>query len=409
MADHAVPDRDLPDPSLPPSPAAASPDAPALPAGLRARLAALLPGAVVESVVALGPDEAAQEGATQEAAARGRQALKALGYGRPLRVALRRPDGERTAVVLHTALPNDFGHDRRADRAEAMLLAYDTFASVPGHVRALDVGAIAADGTLISLASSGEFYLITEWADGTLYADDLRRVARTGEATPRDLARAEALARHLAALHARPGSHEGAYARAIRDLLGHGEGIAGISDGYPPDTPAAPPARLEALETACLRWRWKLRGRFERLRRTHGDFHPFNVLFQGGDGGAPDAPGRVVLLDASRGSEGDPADDVAALTINYLFFGVGDAERPRWSAGLGRLWERFFVTYLEAQREVDVLAALAPFYAWRALVVASPLWYPDLSAEARDRILGFAERALAAPRFDPAWGAEVMA
>jgi hypothetical protein len=375
---------------------------------LRARLDALLPGAVVTSVTVLGPDEGAP----------GRQALKALGYGRPMRVSLRRPDGEPTAVVVHTALPNDFGHDRRADRAEAMVLAYDTFGTLPGHVRALDVGAIAKDGSLISLAETGEFYLITEWCDGTLYADDLRRVARTGKATPRDFARAEALARHLATLHAHPGSHEGAYTRAIRDLFGHGEGIAGISDGYPPDTPAAPPARLEALEAACLRWRWRLRGRVERLRRTHGDFHPFNILFApAGEASsrtqeAVDTttdPGRIVLLDASRGAEGDPADDVAALTINYLFFGVGEDDRPRFPGGLGRLWERFFVTYLEAQREVDVLAALAPFYAWRALVVASPLWYPDLPAPARDRMLRFAERALAAPRFDPACATEAMA
>ena len=355
-----------------------------LPAGLRARLEALFPGAAIERVVALRDDET------------GGEEMKSLGYGRPLRIELAR-GAERFAVVFHTARPDDFGHDRRADRVGNLLLAYDTFGAVPHHARALDAGLVRTDGALVSLADTTEPYLVTSWVAGTLYADDLRRVAAAGAATSDDVARAEALARVLLEIHAQPGSHAGAYTRAIRDLLGHGEGIFGLVDSYASDTPGAPPARLRALEEACLAWRWRLRTRTARLRRTHGDFHPFNIVF-----GADGAP---VLLDASRGSEGDPADDVACLAINYLFFGAGHAG---WAAGLGRLWQRFWATYLAGDR-VDVLAAVAPFFAWRALVLASPRWYPHLRAADRERILAFAERALAAERFDPAWGAEAMA
>jgi aminoglycoside phosphotransferase (APT) family kinase protein len=243
------------------------------------------------------------------------------------------------------------------------------------------------DGALVSLAQTGEPYLVTAWVDGALYADDLRRV-QASAATPRDVVRAEHLARVLLEIHAQPGSHPGAYTRAIRDLLGHGEGIFGLVDAYPPDV--VPASRLRTLEEACLAWRWKLRARGDRLRRTHGDFHPFNLVF---------GAGGLVLLDASRGSEGDPADDVACLTINYLFFGRGQ--------GLADLWTAFWRVYLAGDAD-DVLAAVAPFYAWRALVLASPIWYPHLAAADRDRILGFAERALAADRFDPAWGLEAM-
>jgi hypothetical protein len=88
-----------------------------------------------------------------------------------------------------------------------------------------------------------------------------------------------------------------------------------------------------------------------------------------------------------------------------LFFGVGHAN---WATGLGQLWDRFWQTYL-AGDTVDVCAAVAPFFAWRALVLASPKWYPHLSDVDRDRILRLAERVLAAERFDPAWGAEAMA
>lgn len=360
-----------------------------LPAGLRARLEVLYPGATIERVTALEDDESSGD------------AMKALGYGRPLRIELAAGAHHHT-LVFHTARPDDFGHDRRADRIGNLVLAYDTFGKLPHHVAAIDVGTVRADGQLVSVANTGEPYLLTTWVSGTLYADDLRRVATTGVVSAGDVARAERLAELLLEIHSAAGSHAGAYTRAIRDLLGHGEGIFGLVDSYEP-SPASPGAgpgpsisgpRLRAIEEACLAWRWKLRDRTERLRRTHGDCHPFNIVC--GD--------DITLLDASRGSEGDPADDVACLTINYLFFGAG---HPGWGTGLGKLWDRFWTAYL-ARDGVDVLAAVAPFYTWRALVLASPKWYPNLADSERDRILRFAERVLAAERFDPAWGAEAM-
>jgi len=308
-----------------------------------------------------------------------------------LRIELANGDA-RTTIVFHTARPDDFGHDRRADRVANCVLAYDTFGKLPNHVTALDVGCVRADGSLVSLADTGEPYLLTTWSTGALYADELRRIAKSGTASEQDIAHADRLAQLLLEIHSAPGSHAGAYTRAIRDLLGHGEGIFGLVDSYPA---SALTPRLRALEEACLAWRWKLRDRTSRLRRTHGDCHPFNIVI--GD--------DVKLLDASRGSEGDPADDVACLTINYLFFGIGHAG---WRGGLGALWDRFWQTYL-AGDQVGVLDAVAPFYAWRALVLASPLWYPHQTDADRDRILAFAERVLAAERFDPAWGAEAMA
>jgi hypothetical protein len=277
-----------------------------------------------------------------------------------------------------------------------VLLAWDTFGQLPDHVRALDVGAVARDGRLISLADAGELYLLTEWAPGTLCADELRRIAHSGRAEPRDLERAGALARWLVALH-RPIDRPAAYVRAIRDLIGHGECLFGIIDGYGDGAPGAPVERLRAIERSCVEWRWKLRPRTHRLRRTHGDFHPFNVVFDGA---------RLRVLDASRGSMGDAADDVAAMLINFPFFAV--ERRESWAHGLAPLYRRFWGSYLDGSGDRELPEVLAPFLAWRALVVSCPLFYPRLGARERDALLGWAERALAAPRFDPEWAEELF-
>ncbi|HTN82529.1 MAG TPA: aminoglycoside phosphotransferase family protein [Sorangium sp.] len=348
---------------------------------VRQLIEAVLPDARVVEVAAMGPDGGASHDLTG----------KAAGYGAPRRITVARPDGSTQRLVLHTSTANEFGHDRRSDRAAEMLLAFDTFGSIPSHVEVVDVGSLTRDDRFVSLRDAGEFYLLTTYAEGQVYADDLRRIARERRAAPEDLARCEALARYLVALHAAPGAQPGSYRRAVRDLVGHGEGIFGIIDGYPDSVPGAPPERLQAIERRCVAWRWKLRGRDQRLARTHGDFHPFNIVF--------DEASRLTLLDTSRGSQGDPADDVTCLAINYVFFAL-DAPGA-WQGGLRALWRRFWRVYLDGSGGAGALDVAAPFLAWRALVLANPAWYPAVPGRARDALLTFVERALDAPRFDP--------
>jgi len=318
--------------------------------------------------------------------------LKHVGYGEPALLRYR-VAGEEKRAVLHTMAPNWFGHDRRSDRAALVLLAADTYGAVPRHTRVLDVGAVDAGGELVSLRGDGEFWLLTGYAEGALYARDLRALEERGRAGERDLARARALAEYLVELHREPvdGPPE-LYHRAVRDLVGSGEGIFGIADSYPSGGPI-PFTRLAALERRCVDFRWRLRGREGRLRRTHGDFHPYNILFREG--------ADFTLLDASRGGVGDPADDLAALTINYVFGAVvypGAREH-----GLAPVWSAFWSAYLDGSGDREALEVIPPFFAWRALVVASPVWYPALTADARDRLLRFAEDALE-NGFDPGTG-----
>jgi hypothetical protein len=119
----------------------------------------------------------------------GEATTKAAGYGLPLRVRVVGPDLVEQSLVLRTASANDFGHDRRSDRALGMLLAYDTFPRIPRHIQALDVGAVLEDGRLVSLRDAKEHYLLTTYAPGVPYAEDLRRIARqsTVAARPRTL------------------------------------------------------------------------------------------------------------------------------------------------------------------------------------------------------------------------------
>ena len=350
-------------------------------------LARVEPGSEVVEVTLLNPD------AGQAAATR-----KAVGYGEPLKIRVRKQGVERT-LVLHTASTNAFGHDRRADRAASMLLAFDTFASIAQHVTALDVGAITSDGkALVSLGSTSEFYLLTQWAEGHVYADELRALGERGVLSETDRSHCLGLARYLANLHQTPLSGDIAYRRAIRDLLGSGEGIFGIIDGYPANVSEASPARLRGIEERCLEWRWRLKDRTRRLRRTHGDFHPFNIVY--------DERGALTLLDTSRGSVGDPADDVACLAINYIFFALDRADA--WANAFKALWYEFWTSYEAEAHDPELRACVAPFLAWRGLVLANPVWYASVSARARDRLLTFVERTLDAERFAPELAEEVF-
>ena len=344
----------------------------------------LLPGAQVVRLTALGEEAATEDGAD-----------KAFGYGKPIRVELRTADGETRKLVFHVAQPNSFGHDRRADRAEDAVLAFDTFGLIPNHAAAVDFGVMRPED-MLSLRSAGEFFVITEYAEGEPYAHKLAEIGTRGGLLDKDLEQCDQLADYLSTLHSKKIAGPDAYRRSIRDLVGHGEGIFGLVDNFPSDVAGASKERIDRLEAQCVQWRSRLRGREARLSRTHGDFHPFNILFSD--------EGALTLLDASRGCQGDPADDATCLAINYLFFGLENST----PAAFRLLWTRFWGHYLAKSGDHDLLSIAPPFLAWRTLVLTNPVWYPNVTETTREALLGLAESSLESGRLDPAAAAELL-
>jgi len=314
---------------------------------------------------------------------------KGFGYGVPVRVDYQ-SGGQRRTAVLHTMSASAFGHEHMSDRARILLWSHQAFNRLPRHVRSLDVGGFHPDGQVVSLGNVEELCLLTDYVEGKAYVTDLDRIRDTGELTELDEARADALCDYLLEIHKTSRADPGLYIRRNRELLGDGECIMGLTDSYPPH-PLFPPQVLEEIERRCVKWRWRLKDRTHRLRQIHGDFHPWNILFGSGT--------DFRLLDRSRGEFGDPADDLTSLTMNYLFFSLQRSERLEGS--FETLFLRFWERYLEGSGDCEILQVAAPFFAFRGLVMASPLWYPTLSDTIRQRLLEFILSVLEEETFDP--------
>jgi len=67
-----------------------------------------------------------------------------------------------------------------------------------------------------------------------------------------------------------------------------------------------------------------------------------------------------------------------------------------------RLFRLFWDRYLERTGDQGVLEPAPPFFAFRGLVVASPVWYPDISMTTRRKLFNFIEEVLNQSAFDPA-------
>jgi len=318
------------------------------------------------------------------------RAQKKCGYGTPFRLEYESAGGEQKRAVLHTLGPSHFCHEHMSDRAQILLWQRDTFNRLPRHIRAIDAGTIQADGTEASLGAAEEFFLLTEYSEGAVYYLDLECVAKSGALTELDVARADALCDYLVDIHSVPGPDGELYTRRIRKLVGHGECIMGIADSFA-GTVFHPVNELRQIEHLCVDWRWRLKSRKHRLRQVHGDFHPWNILFgQGTD---------FRVLDRSRGEFGDPADDVACLTMNYVFFSL---ERSgRLEDAFERLFLRFWERYLEKSSDQEILQVVAPFFVFRALVMANPVWYPNLAETLRRLLFEFSLAILSQECFDP--------
>jgi hypothetical protein len=164
----------------------------------------------------------------------------------------------------------------------------------------------------------------------------------------------------------------------------------GLTDSYPDGLEYVDEDDLCEIEKRCVDWRWKLKRKTHRLAQVHGDYHPWNVLFRTGT--------DFSVIDRSRGEWGESADDVAAMTINYLFYSLQSC--GRLAGPFKSLFDRFWRNYLDKMGDEEILEVVQPFYAWRGLVIASPIWYPNLPLEVRNMLFNFIRNVLETERFN---------
>lgn len=295
-----------------------------------------------------------------------------------------------TPYVIKGLFPEGLEHDYAADRAQVFLLDLEDFKKLPGHVKAIDVLAEMEDGSIKSIGGGKEYYLLMEKADGRHYFNDLAAFGDKEVLDTTDKEKIKAMSSYLADIHSLKKDSKSLHWRKVRDTIGHGECLMGVFDTYPDGTVSY--EDMAVIEKKCVDWRARLKPKYGRLCQVHGDFHPGNIWFKNNT--------DFILLDRSRGAWGDPADDVTALTMNYIFFSInkfGKLAGPYLEA-----MQMFYDEYIKATGDTELLEVVAPFYAFRGAVVANPAFYPDVTRENRIRILNFVNGVLD----DEAFGVE---
>ncbi len=104
------------------------------------------------------------------------------------------------------------------------------------------------------------------------------------------------------------------------------------------------------------------------------------------------APVELLSLRPLKGAlreEEDPKGfGYGAPLVNYLFFGLLKGEDR--AEPFHRLFVKFFNVYLDETGDRELFEVLPPFYLFRAVVIAHPLWYPEIPDRVRISLLRFA-------------------
>lgn len=316
--------------------------------------------------------------------------LKGFGYATPCVIEFI-VNGETKHVIMETARSEDSGRDYFSEGAGSLLWQHSAFNKLPKHAHSIDVGSFTMDGESIkSLGDCREFFIVTEYIDGQRYKFDLDRIKEIGQLNKIDEQRCLALSDYLVMVHKVKRDAPWLYAKGTRELFGHSECIMGLLDSYPSELELISESNLINIEQNSVIWRWRLKRKTHRLSQIHGNFHPWNVIF------CEDTEFKVV--NRSRSEWGEPADDVAAMSTNYIFYSL---QKYGELAGVfERLFILFWENYLQKTRDMEILEVIQPFYVWRSLFAASPTWYPNLARDVRIKLLNFAKNVLEVERFD---------
>ncbi len=323
------------------------------------------------------------------------------------------------SYVVKTLIPENFGHEYPSDRAGIFLLDLDEFKNLPKHVKAVDVLAEMENGSIKSIGGGKEYYLLMEKGEGKNYFNDLNEFAAKKTLEAVDVEKIKTMASYLAEIHSLKKDSKALYWRKLRDTVGHGECLMGVFDTYPDGTLSY--GEMADMIKKSVDWIYRLKPKYKRLSQIHGDFHPGNIWFTLKDTGKrrhgekgkkimKESCHRVtaspchpvidfLLLDRSRGPWGEPADDITALAINYIFFSIKkhNSVTGPYLEGL----QLFFDEYVRLSGDDELYEVAAPFFAFRGAVVANPVFYPEVSAPQRKMIFGFVNKVLDLKRFIP--------
>lgn len=310
--------------------------------------------------------------------------LKKFGYGIPYIIEFI-VKGETKSVVLETMRPGRFGHEHFSDRAQVLMWQHSAFNKLPKHARSVDVGAFTLNGSLKSLGDCTEFFIVTETVEGQPYHRDLDRIKEEKRLIQLDKDRCQALSNYIADVHTVKKDAPQLYMRRIRDLVS-----MYACDSYPTGLEYIDDKELCEIEKKCVEWRWKIRSKTHRCSQVHGDFYPWNILMREGT--------DFSVLDRSRGEWGEPADDTSAMSINYIFYSL--QTYGKLAGPFATLFDVFWNTYLDKTGDEEMLKVIQPFYAWRGLVIASPVWYPNLGLDVRMKLFNFVRNVLETEELD---------
>jgi len=321
------------------------------------------------------------------------------------------------SYVVKTLLSEGLGHDYPSDRAAVFLLDLDEYKNLPRHVKGIDVLAEMEDGSIKSIGGGREYYLLMERGTGRHYFNDLTEFSHRDRLEISDIEKIEAMTSYLSDIHSVKKDSKTLYWRKLRDTVGHGECLMGVFDTYPDGTLSY--YEMANIIKKSVDWIARLKPKYRRLCQIHGDFHPGNIWFRSEDPlnrghgdtenwGREDSSPRVpvspsrpvidfILLDRSRGPWGDAADDVTALTINYIFFSIKHLGSVKGSYLEGL--KMFFEKYVALTGDEELYSVVAPFFAFRGAVVANPIFYPELTLDQRKLIFRFVNNVLDDDKF----------
>lgn len=324
---------------------------------------------------------------------------------------------EQKKTVIRTIRAENFSHDFPSDRAASLLLQDAISKNVPYHVKSIGVGAISKEGNIKKVSGNDEFVQAVELADGKSYAEDMERILneKAEEIPEDDIRRAEKLADVLLEIHSEKmnitkdneASAKSIYKRILRDCIGHGQMLMGVFDSYP-KTDWITNKEISELVYLADKLRQELNENYIRLCRVHGDFHQGNILFENeNENGNQNinenvnkkGSEKLLLLDGSRFLWGEPADDVICLGINYIWYSV-KAGRP-FTGSFRQLFDAFWDRYIQKSQDEKVKKIIPVFFAFRAAVVAHPIFFPHQSEKTRRTMVMVTKHLLEQKVFTP--------
>lgn len=302
--------------------------------------------------------------------------------------------GTESKIVCRQLRGIGLSRDYLADNVGYLMLQHQISQLHPTHINSLDVVCYGEEVRTVSVDGIENVFQVMEFAEGKSYIDFILEIAKEENLSKKQKDIIENIAKYMSRIHEIKPLEiseeilKHYYWRHSQDYIGS-EVFMDIMDVWDNDKLLDAEEKTEIMSN-LFRIRESLRSEYKRCSMIHSDLHPDNIRIQ--------EDLTIRPLDSARAMWGEPADDLASMLANFIYFSLKN--HKKMSGAYLEAYNLLLNKYIDLTKDEAIHKHAQMYLPVRLLILSHPQFFDQDSQELKLQLINLTKDILNSKSFN---------